>query len=56
MDAQGEWQPVSGADGYPVKAGMACTVNFDPVETTALKLEVKISDRLSAGVFEWEVK
>ena len=56
MDAQGEWQPVSGADAYPVKAGMACTVNFDPVETTALKLEVKISDRLSAGVFEWEVK
>ena len=55
-DAQGEWQPVANPDGYPVERGAACTVNFDPVKTTALKLEVKINERLSAGVFEWSVK
>ena len=56
MDAQGQWQPVSGADGYPTTKGAACTVHFDPVETTGLKLEVKMNERLSAGVFEWEVR
>ena len=55
-DAQGKWQPVAGADGYPRQKGSACTVNFTPVETTALKLEVKINEKLSAGVFEWDVK
>lgn len=55
-DAQGQWAPVPGADAYPTIKGSACTVNFDPVETTALKLEAKISESLSAGVFEWEVR
>lgn len=55
-DASGNWQKVSNADGYPVAKGTACTVNFDPVVTSALKLEVKIPEKLSAGVFEWEVK
>lgn len=56
MDANGKWQPVTGVDGYPTIKGTACVANFDPVETTALKLEVKISETLSAGVFEWEVR
>ena len=55
MDASGQWQPVTGVDEYPTLKGAACTAHFDPIATTALKLEVKISDRLSAGVFEWEV-
>ena len=55
-DAQGQWQPVEDADAYPVEKGAACTVNFKPVKTTAMKLEVKINERLSAGVFEWSVK
>ena len=24
-DAQGQWQPVSGADSYPTDKGVACT-------------------------------
>ena len=55
-DANGEWQPVENADGYPVAKGEPCTVNFKPVKTTALKLEVTMNRRLSAGVFEWIVK
>ena len=55
-DAQGAWVPVSGADGYPTVKGGACTVNFNPVTTEALKLEVDLPDELSAGLYEWEVK
>ena len=56
QDAQGQWQPVSNADGYPTTRGTACTVNFTPVKTKALRLEVTQPDDNSAGVFEWIVK
>ena len=56
QDAQGQWQPVSGADGYPTEKGAACTVNFNPVKTRALRLEVELPDDNAAGLFEWIVK
>ncbi len=56
QDAQGEWQPVSGADQYPTDKGTACTVSFDPVSTKALRLEVKLPVDNSTGLFEWSVK
>lgn len=52
-DASGEWQPVTGADNYGTVKGVANTVNFDPVKTTAMKLEVVQPDDNSAGIFEW---
>ena len=52
----GEWVPVKGADAYPTMKGAACQVNFEPVKTSALKLEVDLPDELSAGLYEWEVK
>lgn len=55
-DNSGKWAPVEGADAYPVAKGAACTVNFEPVTTKALKLEVTLPDNLSAGIFEWSVK
>ena len=56
QDAQGQWQPVSGTDGYPTDKGSACTVNFDPVKTKALRLEVVLPVDNSAGLFEWIIK
>ncbi len=56
LDAQGQWQPVAHPDKYPTTKGAACTVNFDPVTTTAVRLEVKLAADKSAGVFEWSVK
>jgi hypothetical protein len=56
QDGQGQWQPVSGADAYPTVRGAACTVNFDPVKTKALRLEVTLPDNFSSGLFEWIVK
>jgi len=56
QDAQGQWQPVSGANAYPTDKGVACIVNFDPVKTKALRLEVVLPNDNSAGLFEWIVK
>ena len=55
-DEAGEWQEVTGADRYATRKGVANTVNFDPVETSALKLEVKQPAEYSSGLFEWSVK
>ena len=56
QDAQGQWQPVKDADHYPTVRGAACTVNFTPVKTKALRLEITQPDEFSSGVFEWSVK
>ncbi len=56
QDNAGQWQPVEGADAYPVAKGDACTVHFIPVKTKAMKLEVNLPEKKSAGVFEWSVK
>ena len=56
LDDQGKWQPVNGADGYPTTKGTACTVNFDPVKTKSVRLEVTLPADNSAGLFEWIVK
>ncbi len=55
-DAQGQWQPVEQPDGYPTYPGTASTVNFKPVTTQALRLEVTLPDNDSAGLFEWSVR
>ena len=54
-DTNGEWAPVKGADNYGVEKGVANTVNFDPVTTEAMKLEVVLPDDNSTGIFEWSL-
>lgn len=55
-DSEGQWQAVDGADKYTTNKGIANTVNFNPIETTALKLELEMPDNNSAGISEWSVK
>jgi DUF1680 family protein len=52
----GKWLPVEDADRYPTQKGAACTVNFKPVKTKALRLEVTLPDDNATGLFEWIVK
>lgn len=54
--AQGEWLPVEEPDKYTTEKGSANTVNFKPVKTSSLKLEVVLPDDNSAGIYEWTVK
>ncbi|MFO0926885.1 MAG: hypothetical protein U0736_07555 [Gemmataceae bacterium] len=41
---------------YPVARGKPVTVTFTPVTTTALRLEIQLPPKYSAGVYEWEVR
>lgn len=56
QDASGNWQPVTGADKHGIEKGIGNTVNFNPVKTKAVKLEVVQPGDNSSGLFEWEVK
>jgi hypothetical protein len=55
-DKDGNWTKVTGASDYPTVKGSPCTVSFDAVTTSALKLEIVQPKDFSTGVFEWEVK
>ena len=52
----GEWAEVKNPTGYGTGKGIANIVNFDPVRTTAVKLEIVQPEKHSCGVFEWSVK
>ena len=54
-DALGQWVPVSRPDKYSVNKGCGNIVNFTPVKTTAVKLEVVLPENNSSGIFEWAV-
>ena len=54
--AEGKWLPVTGADHYPTDKGTACTVNFNPVKTKAVRLEVVLPPDNAAGLFEWSIR
>ncbi|MCX8108388.1 MAG: glycoside hydrolase family 127 protein [Verrucomicrobiae bacterium] len=50
-----EWKPVKNLGDYPVKLDEWCTVNFAPVRTTALRLQIQLKPQWAAGVHEWRV-
>ena len=52
----GEWVAVKNLNSYDVVKGSANIVNFEPVKTTAVKLEIKQPKEYSCGLFEWSVK
>ncbi|MCK4872731.1 MAG: glycoside hydrolase family 127 protein [Phycisphaerales bacterium] len=49
------WKPVTGVSPYGVEPNTYNRVNFDPIETTALRLEVKLQDGFSGGILEWRI-
>lgn len=54
--SDGQWAEVPNPTAYGVAKGSANIVNFNPVETTAMKLEITQPVDYSCGVFEWSVK
>jgi predicted metal-dependent peptidase len=54
--ADGQWLPVEAQNAYGVQKGAMNEVQFKAVTTTALKLEVQLPEKYSAGIFEWEVE
>ncbi len=55
-DEAGNWVEVKNPSGYPTDKGVACTVSFDPVKTSGVKLELVQPKDKSCGVYEWSVK
>ena len=51
----GAWKPVYAPDGYKSAKDQWNEVQFEPVKTTALRLEMSWQEGVSGGVHEWEV-
>ena len=51
-----EWKPVATSDGYGVAKDRFNEVKFQPVTTTALRLEVKAQERFAIGLAKWTVR
>jgi len=51
-----DWKPVSALGAYGTAKDRYNEVRFAPVTTSALRLEVTMQPRVSAGVQEWSVK
>ncbi|MFZ4575871.1 MAG: glycoside hydrolase family 127 protein, partial [Phycisphaerales bacterium] len=53
----GEWKPVLGADGAPVRIGVEKDrfneVNFPPIKAKGLRIRVQLPEGMSTGVLEW---
>lgn len=55
-DAAGQWQPVVAKTAYGLLKGEPNEVSFEPVKTSALKLEMQLQTEYSSGLFEWKVE
>jgi uncharacterized protein len=52
----GEWVPVKNIGAYELSKDKYNTVQFEPVTTTALKMEVQLPVDNATGIHEWKVK
>jgi len=52
----GAWIPVRNTTAYEIAKDKYCGVSFEPVTTSALRLEVRLPVDNSAGIHEWSVE
>ncbi len=52
----GTWRPVSNTTPYTTEKDKFNLVRFNPVRTTALRLEIQLPEKFAAGVHEWRVR
>lgn len=50
------WKPVENPDAYQAKKDQYNRVSFDPVKTSAFRLELQLQKDYSAGIIEWKVR
>ena len=51
----GQWQPVEASSPYGVARDQFNAVTFEPVKSTALRVEVQLQPNFSGGVLEWRL-
>lgn len=52
----GEWRPVRTDDEFGLQKDAFNRVRFSPIETTGLRLEVRLREDFSGGILEWRVE
>ncbi|MFO7755699.1 MAG: glycoside hydrolase family 127 protein [Bacteroidales bacterium] len=53
---KGSWVPVETSGEYSVTLDGWDKIDFEPVETTAMRLRIKLNENFSGGVHEWIVE
>ncbi|MBC8327713.1 MAG: hypothetical protein H8E31_03100 [Planctomycetes bacterium] len=53
---EGSWREVPAPSAYPVGVDRYDAVDFGPVTTTGLRLEVVLQEGWAAGIHEWRVE
>lgn len=51
----GQWRPVEASSPYGVETDRLNALTFEPVTTTALRVEVQLQPNFSGGVLEWRL-
>jgi DUF1680 family protein len=51
-----DWKPVAGASNFGLERDRFNRVSFQPVSTSALRLELTAQEKFSVGVQKWKVK
>lgn len=51
----GAWQPVKASAEYALTLDKWIEVGFEPVETSAIRLAMKLQPNWSAGIHEWQI-
>jgi hypothetical protein len=52
----GQWVPVKNQSSYEISKDKFNSVKFEPVTTTAMKLEVQLPADYATGIHEWSIK
>jgi hypothetical protein len=50
-----QWNPVEATSPYGVEKDKFNRATFEPVTTTAIRLEVQLQENFSGGILEWRL-
>jgi len=50
-----DWKEVTSPGGYPRTADQLTSIDFNPITTSALRIEVQLEDGATAGLFKWGI-
>ena len=55
-ESDGAWKEVSGAGTFGTDADRFNVVEFEPVTTRRLRLEIQLQEGYSTGILEWRIR
>ena len=55
-DKDGQWEEVKAKNEYGIQLNIINTTDFDPITTTAVKVEIDLPTDCSSGIHEWIIE